>query len=106
MPAEKRASPQASLCLIRDRLLGASRIGNQRVFLDQRIKLPQRLENAGDGLRKEQQIGSAGRLFECRAPVDGAALNRLVHAPRGTDPQYGTLESGLAQSQPERAADQ
>ncbi len=64
MAAEKRAAMQGALRLVDDCLLGASRIGYQRVGTDKRIELSKRFENARDRLREKQQIADAGRFFE------------------------------------------
>src|SRR5271157_3952418 len=68
--------------------------------------MPDGVENAADGLGKEDQIGLGHGFGERRAAVDGRGGNGIGDGARRADPDDRSLESGLAQGEAERGADQ
>jgi hypothetical protein len=69
-----------------DFALGAAGVGDEGAGADQRIEMPDGVENAADGLGEEDQVGLGNGFGERRAAVDGAGGNGVGDGARGADP--------------------
>ncbi len=70
--AQKLAAGDVLPRQVDDFALGAAGVGDQGVGADQRIEMPDGVENAADGLGEEDQIGLGHGFGQRRAAVDGA----------------------------------
>ena len=106
MAAEKLPPRNRLTRYIDDLALRAPHVRHQRARLEQRIDVPNRVENAPDGLRQKNQIGGRHRLFQSRSAIDRAARHRIGQRTLGADADNGAVESGLPQRQSKRRPDQ
>jgi len=89
-----------------DFALGAAGVGDDGIRADERIEMPDGVENAADSLGEEHQIGLRNRFGQRRAAVDGPGGKSVGDGARGADPRDRSVEPGLAQGEAERRADQ
>ena len=68
---------------IDDLALGAAGIGHQCARLHQRIEMADGVEDAADGLRKEDEVGGRNGFGQRRAAVDGAGGDGASAIARG-----------------------
>src|SRR3569623_1908819 len=85
---------------------GAAGVGNERVRFHERIEMLQCFENPGNRLRKKDEVGFGGGLFERRAGIDCAALRCGFDTARRAHAGNRAGKASLAQGEPERGADQ